>query len=704
MIKFDKHADALTALTAAQDADTDNRDRVREAHLFVNSRDGQWEPEWWNANEGKPRYTFDLTTPVVDQVHSSIEKLDFDIRITPAGGESTKQDAQLMDGIVRNIENISNSKAIFNMAGRSIAVGGLGAWVIKQKFVDDNSFDQDLVIEPLANVVDSVWFGPFKHPDGRDMRHCFVLEGVPKADYEERWPEGSGKSVDQARDSQAFQDKHDQIIVGQAYWMTEKPRVLNLMSDGRILEDTEENQSIMDELAAGGITVVDSRVVKKNIVKTRLFDGGDWLNEEQETVFNEIPVIPVLANFEIFEDKLLYHGTVEKLMDAQRVFNYSKSREIEEGALAPRAKYWMTPKQAQGHEKKLATLNTNADPMQFFNPDPENPGPPQQQGGAQINPGLQTIAQNMQEIMRGAAGLYAANMGDNPGLQSGVAIEKLQQRGNAGANPYIQAMELAVARTGRILVNAIPKVYDTRRTIRILKEDGTYDMEVVNDIVVDQQTGTPVRVNDLAKGKYDVVCKAGPSFDNRQQETVSALTEMAQVDPSIMELGGDILYQNLSTPGMDKLAERKRQQLFQAGLIPIEQMTEQEQMLMQQQMQQEPPPDPAMLMAQAEMEKAQADRDANQVKLAIEQKKVELESFKLQLQQTEQQIKQAEIQLRAARESSEIETQQLENAVVRQKFGLEVEQQAADIDETRSKTTLNLARAGESVSKGMIGG
>ena len=99
----------------------------------------------------------------------------------------------------------------------------------------------------------------------------------------------------------------------------------------------------------------------------RKFDGKDWLDESQETVFDQIPLIPLYANYKIYDNKLIYHGIVEKLMDQQRVLNYSVSREIEESALAPRQKYLMTTDQAAGHEDKLETLNVNIDPVLFYN-------------------------------------------------------------------------------------------------------------------------------------------------------------------------------------------------------------------------------------------------------------------------------------------------------------------------------------------------
>ncbi|MES0328164.1 MAG: hypothetical protein ABUK13_08235, partial [Gammaproteobacteria bacterium] len=109
MPDFSDHSKAIELLETAQGADHDNREAAREAHLFLDKRDGQWEPFWWNANSGKPRYTFDLSNPIVDQISGEMEQADFDIKVKPAGGEATKDIAQTFDGLIRNIENISSA-------------------------------------------------------------------------------------------------------------------------------------------------------------------------------------------------------------------------------------------------------------------------------------------------------------------------------------------------------------------------------------------------------------------------------------------------------------------------------------------------------------------------------------------------------------------------------------------------------------------
>ena len=90
-------------------------------------------------------------------------------------------------------------------------------------------------------------------------------------------------------------------------------------------------------------------------------------------------------------------------------------------------------------------------------------------------------------------------------------------------------------------------------------------MAEINQTVIDQQTGEIVVLNDLSQGVYDVVCKAGPSFMNRQQETLQMIIEMAKVDPSVMQIAGDIMMQNINSPAADQIAERKRDQMLKAG-------------------------------------------------------------------------------------------------------------------------------------------
>jgi len=666
---YEDHTWMLEALKKAQDDDHDNREAAREAHRFVNDRDGQWEDNWREVYNGRPRYTFDLTNPMIEQITGSIAKSDYSIKVLPAGGKASKEAARKYEGMVRHIEAISNANEIYSKTGRSTAVEGCNGAEVVAAYQDGDSFDQDLMIATVPNWLNRVWLGPHTEQDGSDAPYGWKLVGMTQDEYEAKYPDRdipSNVSTDETSQPMRYGGRDDLVLVGTFYYKKPVDRELVIMSNGQTYVVDDDFTALADELAALGITELRRRTRTVMKVCTRIFDNDGWIEKAKETVFeNWIPLIPCYANFDYVDDCVQYYGAVEKMMDWQRVYNYGMTRKIEDVAFSPRSKYWITAKQAQGHEATLETLNTNNDPVQLWNPDPEAPGVPPFIGGAQINPGLSEITSDMQTGLPMSAGLFAASLGDNPGLQSGVAIDLLQERGDVGSNKYIDARTIFQRQIGRILVNAIPRVYDIGREVRILSDDGSVDMELIGTTIQDQQTGRVITMHDLAEGQYDVTCTAGPSFTNRQGQTVDALTKLGTVDPSVIQLGGDILANNVNGPGMEIIAKRKRRQLFTSGVLAPEELTEEEQQEMQSQ-QQQPQPDPAMVLAQAEQAKAQADLMSAQTK----QMEAQIDA-QAKIKEAEQKDK--ELQIRAY----EAETKRFEADIDRSKALAEIKGKGA---------------------------
>ncbi len=636
MADLNSITDVNQLLTDAQEAEFDNREQVREVTHFLEKSDGQWEPSVISKMSGRPRYTFDKCNPVVDSIAGEMEQAEFGIKVRPAGGDASKDLAKLYDGMIRNIESMSNATHVYNAAGRKMVSAGFDAWRVVQDWADTDSFEQDLFIRKIANAVDRVWFDHgAEMQDMSDANHAFVLQTLTCDEYDEKFPEGSRRSVGDMRTEEVYSYKPKLIVVGEFLYKQPVTKELVLMSNNAVYEVDDDFETVVAEMAQNGITEVRRRKKKSHKVMTRLFDGTAWLGDAKDTVFSYIPVIPTYGNFDISENKVVYRGAVNKLMDSQRVLNYAQSREIEEGALAPRAKYWMTREQAQSDMATLQTMNTNADPIQTYtHVDGQNP--PFWQGGAQVNQGLQLTSQSMNQNIIESSGIFAANQGNAAPQQSGYAIELQQQKGDNSTIKYFSAQEVAICHTARILVDAIPRVYDTKRTIRVLGEDGSSKMEQINDQVRDDETGEMVALNDLRKGKYDVTCDVGPAFKNRQQETARAFIDMAQLDPSIVAQGKDIWLANLAAPGMDLMAERARKQLLESGMIPDDQMTDEEKEILAQRIEQleaeqaQQGPDP---MAQAVMEQTQANTADVQSKAAERADKIQLAADKQEFEE-----------------------------------------------------------------------
>ncbi len=630
MIDNESIIDVLEQLRLSQNADRDRRAKIREIQHFLNDADGQWEDDVYNRLKDRPRYTFDMCNPVVSNIWGEMAQNDFDIRVRPAGGNATKERAKTYDGLVRNIETMSNASTMYASAGKKVIQTGFAAWRVLQDWADVDSFDQDLFVREINNAVDRVWFDQGAElQDMSDAMFCFVLQSMTPDAYEARWPEGSRQSVGEDNTHEIYAYKPEEIIVGEYIYKKEITKTLYLMSNGAVY-DEDSVQPALDELQAQGITVTRERKRKTYKVVSRFFDGSDWLDDAKDTVFDYLPVVPVYSNFQIVENKVVYWGAIEHLMDSQRVFNYSESRKVEEVALAPRKKLMMTRKQIGSNGRTLQTMNTNADPVQAYDIDEQAP-PPYEINGPQINPGLSEVSQSMAQNIERSSGVFGVNPVNNAGLQSNVALERLENRGNIGTYEYFKAQEVAICHTAKILIHALPKVYDTARQQRILNEDGSFEMVPLNTTVLDQDTGQPVTLNDLSQGVYDVTCDIGPAFKNRQEETVKAIGEIAQYYPEVIQRGADVLLNNIQAPGMDVLAERTRADMLQNGLIPEDQMTDEEKQAMQQAQAQPQQPDPNMLAGQAmiieaENEKTKTDIDVQWKMAQIDQNQQKIDN------------------------------------------------------------------------------
>ncbi len=661
MIDFSKHSTALEMLWTTQDVNKDVRDLSVQQEDFLYKEGGQWERRVYDTltAEKRPMYTIDLVSPVIDQIMAKVDDNDFDIVVRPAGGDATKEVANTYNGMLRNIDALSDSDEIDSSVARTVVESGIDGCRILQKFVDSDSFDQDLAVEPIGNFKSRVWFdvNAIKQ-DMSDAEFCYVLTLMGTDAYEQEYPKGSTNGVDENRWGPSYWYKKEGVIVGEILYKKERTRTLVQMNNGRVYEDNDEFRMMQDEMLATGIEEVSRRERKQNVVYSRLFNGDEWLTDERETVFEFLPVIPAFGNFKISDNKVIHAGLTLRAMDLQRTINYSFSRNVEEGALSPRDKIFMTKKQAAGEKAKYQTMNTNADPVAFWTVDPGT-DKPFRMGAPQMNPHLANTFTMASDMINRVLGMFAPNLGDNPGLQSGVAIEKQIDRGDQGTHKWFESIKIYKRHRARILKQAIPKVYVGGRTVRILGIDGTDDYEQLNEEVIDQQTGQKVYLNDLGQGQYDAICKIGPKYTNRQQETVDGMLRLAEIRPQVLDEGEDVLYGNMQFPGAELLAERSRMRMVMSGTIPESQLTDEEKAMVQQQQQQAQQPDPQQqaleALAQAESKKVETQAVDTMSKVEDRTTKNQIEMMKLRLQEKSDQQKTA---LQMQKQMSESEKRQ----------------------------------------------
>lgn len=670
-LDFENINKVLVMLQESQDAEQDQRNKAREAKRFVYERDGQWDQESFDKMEGRYRGTFDMLSPIIEGIHGEIVQADFSLRTQPSDGRGTKNTAKTIDGLIRNIRNVSNADDVFNRAALGNIISGFDAVEVVQDWVDADAFDQDLFVKHVANAIDSVWFDLASfEPSRSDARWGVKLVAVPLSDYDATYPEGSGQSVgDNSNDNnidKTNRDNKDIVTIGKIYYKKPKNIKLVQMTNGDVYRDDENFEKVQDELAMPteenpqGITIMlddngkERRRIRKGWrVHSRMFDGSVWLGEEEETVFDFIPLVPIYGNFDIVENQCYYYGKIEKLYDQQRAMNYATSRDIEDGALSPSPTTWMTEDMAEGHD--YSQMNTDRHPVRFYNVDATNPNlAPQFTGGPQPSVGLQTTIQNMQQMINASSNTFQAQQGNAVSTQSGIAGMQQIEQANVGSIKWFKALEVMICQVGKVLITgALSRVYDSSRQVRILEEDGTSSMAVLNQPVFDVQTQKNITLNDLSIGEYDILCEVGPAFNSSRKEAARAFEALMTATPELAARNMDIFLKNKSEPGYDLMAERERASLFNQGVIPESQWTDEEIAQVQQQQQeaanQPPQEDPSMVIARAEEGKAQAELQNSQTKQQEAQFNAQVKTAEVQLDQSKVDLEREKLQLDIAK-------------------------------------------------------
>lgn len=658
----------------SQEADTDQRELARECLIFTTKEDGQWETkvaQTFNDND-RPMYTFDRVTPLIDQIVGKMEQTEFSPKVYADGDGADSKMAEIRNGMIRADMNRSDAQFLIKRVGRKLCHTGFDCLRIRHDYVDEMSFDQSLLIESIPNAIDRVWFDKNSEKQDRsDAEWCVVLQSISKAQFHKTFGKDKAfpAAISENRQSNSYsENRNNQTIIGEALYKKYEDEEIVLLSNGDII-DSDDLDEELKKYSDMGITVKEERrrKVKECRVYSRMFSSEGWLEEEEETAFTLIPVIPFYHCFDIIEDKVVWRRIVEKLMDAQRVLNYAKSRQIEQGALSPTEKTAITIDQLDGVADAMATLNVSNDPLFVYNHVDGQPAPFKMQG-PQINQSLMMIAQDCAADIEGIAGMYAASLAKNPQQQSGVALEIQTERGDMGNTSFFIDLAKGMTYMCQVMNAAYDIIHDTEnKKVQTQYEDGSSEFIEVNKTKLNQETRKMETENDMKAGKYSVICRLGPMFTTRRGETRAGLLDLYTVLPGAAEMTSDIFANTIDSPGMDQATERLRMNLVANGQIPMNQMTAEEKAAIEkanaakaqaQQGQAAGSPMEQMVAGQLTIDQFKAQSDAQ-----LKAKDQEIEQLKLQM---EQPLKEAQARkANAEAEAQELETDMLETGIMK---------------------------------------
>lgn len=617
---------------AADEFDGHNRESFEDSLRFLEGH-GQWDEKVKAARalQGRPCLTINKLPQFVAQVANDIRMNRPRIKVKPVDSGADPEVAEIMEGLVRNIEYSSRADVAYDTASFYAVAGGRGFILVETCYADDDAFDQDIRIRRVQNPL-TVYIDPdSQEADGSDMSWAMISRLMPKKQFKKKHPEAEANSIESDDNSEWF--TNDSVRLAE-YWTREcVPRKLALLDDGTVVDADKVPE---------GAAVVRERESQRYKVMYHLCSGAEVL-ERKEWPGKYIPIVPVWGEEININGKVYRRGLIHNAKDSQRMYNYWRTTATELVALAPKAPTLLTQRQIDGHEDDWDESINTPKPYLIYNNDASAPMP-QRLEPASVPQGVFSEAQVCVDDMKATTGIYDASLGQRSNENSGVAIRQREAQGDTATFVYTDNLSRAIAQVGRIIIDLIPTIYDTKRIVRVLGEDGKDEAVTINEPTANERL-----LNDLTVGKYDVQVESGPSFGTKRQEAAETMMEMMKSFPGAGPLLGDLIARNMDWPDADKVADR-----LKAMLPPEIKALEEETDL---------PPQIAQMMEQMKAQLQQMAEQNAELQAAAQSKEQE-EAYKageLDIKRQELALKGYELWLKAQQEDAKREAEESKN-------------------------------------------
>lgn len=539
------------------EADANNRAEALDDVRFCAG--DQWPVETQNSRllESRPCLTINKVDAYVRQICNQQRQQRPRIKVHGMNSESDAKVAEILTGICRHIEVQSNADHAYDTAFEYAVKMGWGYFRITTDYVREDSFDQEIYIKPIENPF-TVYFDPNSQaPDGRDAEKALITTVMTKKAFSAMYPDAEVDQGFNARgtgDSNAEWVMREDIRIAEYFYTVRKPVKLVLLSDGTTVKKSElPDEQLMND---AGVFIINERESHEKEIKWVKLTGMQIL-EESTWPGKYIPIVPVYGQTVVVDSKHRKFGLVRQAKDPQKMYNYWTTALTESVALAPKAKWILAEGQDEGHENEWAQANiASKATLRYKQTDIDGrvaPPPIRQQPEAPPT-GITTALQGLNADLMAVVGIYDPSQLPQ-GMQSGKAIQGQQMQVDMVNYHYFDNLTRSISHVGTIILDLVPKIYDTQRVMRIIGDDGKPDLVSINQPGEDEQ-GVQKILNDVTVGQYDVVMDTGPGYNSKRSEAVESMMTLLAADPNLMQTAGDLIFRNMDFPGADVVADR----------------------------------------------------------------------------------------------------------------------------------------------------
>ena len=490
-----------------------------------------------DPNGARPCLTIDKINQYIVQVVNDFRQNRPAVKVRPVDGGSDVETAKVFQGLVRHIEDDSSADIAYETALESAVRIGLGFFRVLTDYSGDSGFEQTIKIARVPNTM-GCYLGPHLMPDGSDAKEGWIFEEIPIEDFKRRWPKARATTAD-----------FDQLPAGaKTFWYSDKEYVT--VCEYFYVEESEREYVALEDGTKGyademgeepASPVANSRMEAQRRVKWCIHSGVEVL-QTRDWAGKYIPIVEVIGREAFVDGKRVLWGLTRPSKDTLRLYNYTASTMTEKMALAPKAPFIGAVGQFATESEKWKQANRVNYPYLGYDAIDVNGNavpPPKRQEPTQMEAGLVGLMQIIEHDVQTSLGMFKASVGESESQQSGRAILALQRESDTSTFHFHDNANKSIRHLGRILVDLIPKVIDTRRVVRVIGEDDEPNTVTLNpeqqQAKVDIDTGNGIKsIYNLGVGTYDVSVGTGPSYNTKRMEAAAVFSELAKgaADPA----------------------------------------------------------------------------------------------------------------------------------------------------------------------------
>ena len=521
----------------------------------------------WNNIEEEARKAFNRPTLVMNKLADVVSKVvniqkqtELGIQIKASGNSAGNEKiAELMQEMVEYIERDSKASTVYDRAFQQAVICGLG-WIRVDRIFENSlkSPNRKLVLRRIANNTAVFFDDTAEDFLFEDAEFCFVDHVMAEMDFvrvygddviPEYVSENSASDLD--NQGKGFSDSGNAnvsnarklCIVHEVFIKEHKKVTMRQYPNGVTVEQSQYR------VQEGVKSIVPSWTADKVRLKHIMFNKNDILTVDYWDT-TDIPIIPIIGGEIVTKGARSFRGVVNIARDPQILINFMISSMAEVVALLPKIGILAEEGQISGLESIIMSSQDKPVSLLPFKhverPNQITPTPPPQI--ISVEPavqGMTTVIQQAEQMLMDITGMQEAAMGQNGNERTGAAITARANNAMVGVYNYADHFKKMLERTGEILLNLIPKVYQTNQALKIVSKEGGNGKDYEG-----------IHIEDIDSDEFRPVIESGLMYATKRQEVAGVLMELIKTNPGMSQILGDLLVRNLGVPDGKEMAGR----------------------------------------------------------------------------------------------------------------------------------------------------